>query len=285
MNERIRGLLADAAIYFAAFGIAAVPFSVIGDILVASAVFTAVATLAVFIASCILSDVSVYDPYWSVEPPVILLLCLIKYSLWGTNALIILGVVTLWSVRLTANWYVTYRGIGHEDWRYARYREKLPTPLFLTVSFFGLHFVPTIVVYLGLVNGLLAIGEQSFSPFSLIGAAIMVASVALEFVSDKAIHGFLREHKGERRTCDVSVWRYSRHPNYLGEMSFWTGLFVYYAALCPDKWYLGAGFVTIILLFLFVSIPMMEKHNSERRPDYAEYKARTSMLFLLPPKK
>ena len=285
MNERIRGLLADAAIYLAAFGIAAVPFSVIDDILVASAVFTAVATLAVFIASCALSDVSVYDPYWSVEPPVILLLCMIKYSLWGTNALIILGVVTLWSVRLTANWYVTYRGIGHEDWRYARYREKLPTPLFLPVSFFGLHFVPTIVVYLGLVNGLLAIGEQSFSPFSLIGAAIMVAAVALEFVSDKAIHGFLREHKGERRTCDVSAWRYSRHPNYLGEMSFWTGLFVYYAALCPDKWYLGAGFVTIILLFLFASIPMMEKHNAERRPDYAEYKARTSMLFLLPPKK
>ena len=285
MNERIRGLLADAAIYLAAFGIAAVPFSAIDDILVASAVFTAVATLAVFIASCALSDVSVYDPYWSVEPPVILLLCMIKYSLWGTNALIILGVVTLWSVRLTANWYVTYRGIGHEDWRYARYREKLPTPLFLLVSFFGLHFVPTIVVYLGLVNGLLAIGEQSFSPFSLIGAAIMVAAVALEFVSDKAIHGFLREHKGERRTCDVSVWRYSRHPNYLGEMSFWTGLFVYYAALCPDKWYLGAGFVTIILLFLFASIPMMERHNAERRPDYAEYKARTSMLFLLPPKK
>lgn len=285
MNERIRGLLADAAIYLAAFGIAAVPFSAIDDILVASAVFTAVATLAVFIASCALSDVSVYDPYWSVEPPVILLLCMIKYSLWGTNALIILGVVTLWSVRLTANWYVTYRGIGHEDWRYARYREKLPTPLFLLVSFFGLHFVPTIVVYLGLVNGLLAIGEQSFSPFSLIGAAIMVAAVALEFVSDKAIHGFLREHKGERRTCDVSVWRYSRHPNYLGEMSFWTGLFVYYAALCPDRWYLGAGFFTIIALFLFASIPMMERHNAERRPDYAEYKARTSMLFLLPPKK
>ena len=68
-------------------------------------------------------------------------------------------------------------------------------------------------------------------------------------------------------------------------MSFWTGLFVYYAALCPDRWYLGAGFVTIIVLFLIVSIPMMEKHNAERRPAYKEYKERTSMLFLLPRKK
>ncbi len=283
--EKRKGLLFDAAIYLASFGIAAVPFSAIDDILIASAVFTAVATLAVFIASCALSDVSVYDPYWSVEPPVVLLLAMIKYSLWGVNALIILGAVTLWSVRLTVNWYATYRGVGHEDWRYARYREKLPTPLFLAVSFFGLHFVPTVVVYLGLVNGLLAIREESFSPLSLIGLAIMIAAVALEFVSDRAIHGFLKEHKGERRTCDVSVWKYSRHPNYLGEMSFWTGLFVYYAALCPDRWYLGAGFVTIIILFLVVSIPMMEKHNAERRPDYIEYKKRTSMLFLLPRRK
>ena len=285
MSEKRKGLLFNAAIYLASFGIAAIPFSAIDDILAASAVFTAVETLAVFFASCALNDVSVYDPYWSVEPPVILLLAMIKYSLWNVNSFIILGAVTLWAVRLTANWYVTYRGIGHEDWRYARYREKLPTPLFLLVSFFGLHFVPTVVVYLGLVNGLLAIREESFSPLSLIGLAIMIAAVALEFVSDRAIHGFLREHKGERRTCDVSVWKYSRHPNYLGEMSFWTGLFVYYAALCPDRWYLGAGFVTIIVLFLIVSIPMMEKHNAERRPDYTEYKKRTSMLFLLPRRK
>ena len=285
MNEKRKGLLFNAAIYLAAFGIAAIPFSVIGDLLVSSAVFTAVATLAVFIASCALRDVSVYDPYWSVEPPVLLLLAMIKYSLWNVNSFIILGAVTLWAVRLTVNWYVTYKGIGNEDWRYARYREKLPTPLFLLVSFFGLHFVPTIVVYLGLVNGLLAIREPALSPLSLIGLSIMIAAVALEFVSDRAIHGFLKEHKGERKTCDVSVWKYSRHPNYLGEMSFWTGLFVYYAALRPDRWYLGAGFVTIIVLFLIVSIPMMEKHNAERRPDYKEYKERTSMLFLLPRKK
>ena len=285
MNEKRKGLLFNAAIYLAAFGIAAIPFSVIDDILVSSAVFTAVATVAVFVASCALNDVSVYDPYWSVEPPVLLLLAMIKYNCRNVNSFIILGAVTLWAVRLTVNWYVTYKGIGNEDWRYAQYREKLPTPLFLLVSFFGLHFVPTVVVYLGLVNGLLAIREPALSPLSLIGLAIMIAAVALEFVSDRAIHGFLKEHKGERKTCDVSVWKYSRHPNYLGEMSFWTGLFVYYAALCPDRWYLGAGFITIIILFLIVSIPMMEKHNAERRPDYKKYKDRTSMLFLLPRKK
>ena len=44
-------------------------------------------------------------------------------------------------------------------------------------------------------------------------------------------------------------------------------------------------FLLIIVLFLFVSIPMMEKHNLERRTDYAQYQARTSRLLILPSKK
>ncbi|MBO7549124.1 MAG: DUF1295 domain-containing protein, partial [Clostridia bacterium] len=74
-------------------------------------------------------------------------------------------------------------------------------------------------------------------------------------------------------------------PNYLGEMSFWTGLYIYFLAATPGIWYKGLAFLSIIALFLSVSIPMMEKHNAERRIDYEEYKAKTSMLLLLPPKK
>ena len=56
----------------------------------------------------------------------------------------------------------------------------------------------------------------------------MLLAILLEFLSDRAIHRFLREHRGERKTCNISVWKYSRHPNYLGEMSFWTGLYIYF---------------------------------------------------------
>ena len=285
MSEKNKGMLADVAIYAVAFAIGAVPFYMIGNIFIAAAVFTALATVLVFIASCALKDVSVYDPYWSVAPVVILLLCMIKYGYWNVNSIILRSVVTVWAVRLTGNWYITYKGLGHEDWRYALYRQKCSTPVFLLISFFGLHFVPTVVVYLGLVSGLFSIQKTVFKPLSLLGVAVMLGAVLLELLSDTAIHRFLREHKGERRTCDISVWKYSRHPNYLGEMSFWTGMYIYFVPLYPDKWYLGLGFLTIIALFLSVSIPMMERHNLERRPDYAEYKKRTSMLLLLPNKK
>lgn len=284
MTEKTKGVLADLFIYAAAFGVAAIPFFAIDDIYAATAIFTTVATAIVFVASCALRDVSVYDPYWSVAPPVMLIFDVVKYRLWNVNAAILLALVMLWAVRLTANWYATYRGIGREDWRYARYREKHGTLLFHIISFFGLHFVPTVVVYLGLCSAIGAMHTDVFAPLSSLGVAVMLAAVALEFVSDRAIHRFLAENAEKRRTCDVSVWRYSRHPNYLGEMSFWCGMYLYSLAARPDRWYVGIGFLSIIALFLFVSIPMMERHNTERREDYAEYKEKTSMLLLLPRK-
>ena len=283
MKEKQKGLLVIVALYCLAFIIGAITYnSLFESVIAASAAFTVTATLVVFLASCAFSDVSMYDPYWSVAPFVMLVFAVIRYGYWSINAIIMLAVVGLWSIRLTVNWYVTYKGIGNEDWRYAMYREKLPVPLFLAVSFFGLHFMPTVVVYAALVSGLYTVSTDSFSILSLPGLLIMLLAILLEFVSDRSIHGFLEEHKGERRTCDVSVWKYSRHPNYLGEMSFWTGMYLYFLPLYPGKWYVGLGFLSIIALFLVVSIPMMEKHNMERREDYAAYKEKTSMLLLLP---
>ncbi|MBQ9543911.1 MAG: DUF1295 domain-containing protein [Clostridia bacterium] len=284
-GEYKKGLIIDLIAYLLAFGAGAVPFMILDGVLVAAAAFTAAATVVIFAFSVVYSDVSIYDPYWSVAPPVMIAAVMIKYGFRNVNAVVLLTLILIWSVRLTANWLSTYKGLGHEDWRYAEYRKKYPPFTFQIISFFGLHFVPTAVVYAGLVSALLAIQEEKFAPLSAVGIAVMLCAVTLEYVSDRAIHGFLEEHKGEKKTCGVSVWKYSRHPNYLGEMSFWTGMYIYFAALCPQKWYMGLGFLLIIALFLAVSIPMMEKHNLKRRADYADYRAKTSMLLLFPPKK
>ena len=276
-GKKIKGAAADAAIYSFAFALAALPFSWIDDLTAATCAFTATATFVVFLFSCALSDVSVYDPYWSVAPPVMLIAAMIKYRLFTVNAFLLLALVGVW--------FITYRGIGHEDWRYAQYRERCSGPLFLLISFFGLHYIPTAVVWAGSVCAFLSMGEERFSPLCLFGAAVMLAAVALEFFADAAVHRFLHEHKGEAKTCDISVWKYSRHPNYLGEMTFWTGLYVYFVCLRPDLWYCGLGFLSIIVLFFTVSIPMMEKHNAMRRADYPAYKKKTSMILLLPNKK
>ena len=285
MNDRKKGLLIDLIIYIVAFGIGIIPFIFIKNIFAAVAAFTAVATFIIYVFTIIFSDVSIYDPYWSVEPPVAFLAVMIKYNLWNVNAIIILVLTSFWALRLTVNWFIAYKGLGHEDWRYAMYRKKLSPFVFQLLSLVGLIYVPTIVVYGGMTSGLFAMQQQDFNPLTVIGMVVMIGAVVLAFLADKAIHKFLREHKGEHKTCNISVWKYSRHPNYLGEMSFWVGLYLYFVVLCPQIWYAGLGFLSIIVIFLSFSIPAMEKHNMERRADYAEYKAQTSMLLLLPQKK
>lgn len=280
MSEKTKGLLANMILYAVAFAVGLIPFSSTGNLFMAEALFTITATAVIFLATCFYPDTSLYDPYWSVAPPFMLLIGMVKYHYWNVNAVLMLFVTLVWAVRLTGNWYLTYPGLGHEDWRYAMYRKKLGKTGFFLVNLIGLQYVPTLVVYAGLVNGLFVIQQTSFTLWILPGLLVMLAGVTLEYVSDTAIHQFLREHRGEHLSCRESVWKYSRHPNYLGEMTFWTGMFLAFLGVCPSIWYYGLGFLLIIALFLFVSIPMMEKHNLENREDYAEYQSRTSVLLL-----
>ena len=83
----------------------------------------AAATAVTFIFSLIFGNASVYDPYWSVQPPVILIA-----FLWGKRPTV-LGIllavaVGFWAVRLTANWAYTFGDLTHQDWRYTMLSEK-----------------------------------------------------------------------------------------------------------------------------------------------------------------
>ena len=283
--EKNKGLWVNLILYLVAFAIGLIPFVMISDVFLAEGAFTLAATLVIFIVTCFIPDTSLYDPYWSVAPFVMLLAAMIKYDLWSVNAILMLVFVFIWAFRLTLNWAITYKGLCHEDWRYHMFREKYGAFVYGLINFFGLQMVPTIVVYAGLVGAFYVIQSEGFTPLILIGLLVMLGATMLELVSDINIHRFLKDEKNRGHSCNISVWRYSRHPNYLGEMSFWTGVFIAFVCVCPEIWYRGLGFLSILLLFAVVSIPMMEKHNAARRSDYEEYKRTTSVLLLLPPRK
>ena len=80
------------------------------------------ATVFTFIFSLIFQNASVYDPYWSVQPIVILLYAAITHSM-TPHRLLLLIAVCVWGIRLTANWAYTFHGLGHQDWRYTMLKE------------------------------------------------------------------------------------------------------------------------------------------------------------------
>lgn len=285
IHSRALSLIAILLVYIICFvaGFFASIFITNSDIL-RFFVADVIATVVCFIFSLIFKNTSVYDPYWSVAPIFIALFFFIKYEAFKSIPNIIIFVVLcIWGIRLTINWITTFPNLTHEDWRYSDYRHKLSKGKFFFVNFVGLHMVPTLVVYASLIPLLVLFMNSNDNWFTLIGSAIMLVGILLEFFADKNMHAFLRNTK-ERVTCKQGLWNYSRHPNYLGENLIWIGLSVSLIIAHLNLWYWALGFIFMILLFEFISIPLAETHHKSRRADYIDYIKTTSRMLILPHK-
>ena len=227
----------------------------------------ATATVVTFVFSLIFKNASVYAPYWSVQPPVILVAFAIGRELTLLGVLLLV-VVSFWAIRLTANWAYTFGNLTHQDWRYTMLHEKTGV-FYPIINFVGIHMVPTLVVYGCVLPGVYAIRE---------GLSANIASVLLLCLSLCAaiMHQFRKNRTAP--FIRIGLWKYSRHPNYLGEILMWWGVGLSVLCAAPSAWYLTVGAVANTVLFFAVSIPMADKRQS-RKDGFAEYKKQTRMLL------
>jgi steroid 5-alpha reductase family enzyme len=248
-----------------------------------------VATVVIFVLSMIVANSSLYDAYWSVIPPVVA----IAYAIVAPSGLssgaqvrqvLVIVLVALWAIRLTANWGIGWSGLDHEDWRYVGLREGLPrgVPWWL-VSFTGIQLMPTLVVFAGMLSLWPALGapRNGFGVLDVVATIVTAAAIALETQADRQLHAFTRDPAHRGQPMERGLWGWSRHPNYLGEITFWWGLWLFGLAADPSWWWTVVSPVLMVLLFEAASIPMMEKRSLERRPAYADYQARVAKLLPL----
>ena len=245
----------------------------------------AAATVVVWFFGVVFHNVSVYDPYWSVAPPVMLTLWACRLHSWTSATVLVLIVVWYWGIRLTGNWAFTFKNLNSEDWRYAKYRKEQHPAIFQLINFFGLTMMPTVIVFLVMIPGFFVI-EAAFQANIVcwIGFAMCIAAATLQLVSDTQRHRFAKDHRGQ--ICEVGLWKHGRHPNYFGEILMWWGIWVMYLALwvetgtgCTLRDFCVAGALLNTCLFRFISVPLMEKRQLQNKPVYAEYRKRTRMFL------
>lgn len=235
------------------------------------------ATVVVWLFGLLYENVSVYDPYWSVFPPVVFLIWAFYTDTWSLPVVLLLIASWYWGWRLTRNWIITFKGIAHEDWRYTRYRNNLHPVLFHLTNLFGLNMVPTLVVFAAMLPGLQLYETQANANWlTWIGFIVCLSSATIQLIADKQIHDFRAANPG--KYCNVGLWKHGRHPNYFGEIQFWWGIWIMYASGCGFDWYI-LGPVAMTALFLGISIPMMERRQLQNKPGYAEYRRQTRMLI------
>ncbi|MCB2219531.1 MAG: DUF1295 domain-containing protein [Bacteroidetes bacterium] len=230
------------------------------------------ATVIVFLFSLIFKNSSVYDPYWSVIPPFIAIWLIILHPEGNdVRQILIMALILFWSVRLTANWARGWSGLDHEDWRYQKIAADTGK-LYWPVSFIGIHLMPTLFVFAGCLPLWFTLeSSASFSLLDVLASLITLLAILVEWIADEQLKNFKRESSG-KAYMDKGLWSMMRHPNYFGEILFWIGLFLFvFSSGSVAGWWTGAGFISMIILFNFISIPLMEKRNLTNRPGYEKY--------------
>lgn len=248
--------------------------------LLVAALADVAATLVVFGFSVLHDNSSVYDPYWSVAP--------IPIAAWwasgspsgpGVRAIVVCVLVLVWGVRLTANWVARWRGLADEDFRYAEIRARTGR-LYWPASLVAIHLLPTAWVFLGL----LAAWPALASPGRLAGAldavavAVTAGGIAVEAVADRQLRRFLRSRRDPAGVLETGLWRFSRHPNYFGEITFWWGLWLFGLAADPSWAWTVVGPLSITLLFALVSIPWMDRRMLSRHPLWSERMSTSALV-------
>jgi steroid 5-alpha reductase family enzyme len=289
-TSKVRALLACALVYALALAVAlgvGYLFRGRNPILLAGGADIA-ATIVVFIFSVVFNNSSIYDPYWSLAPVPI---ALYWTFLPSSNAVLIrqiavLLLLTVWAARLTYHCLDRWQGLKHEDWRYAEMRGTAGRFYWL-VSFFGFHFFPTIIVFLGCLSlySALSVGTNPVGVLDIVAIVITISAIWIEARADRELKTFVSRRQSAAENIATGLWAYSRHPNYFGEVLFWWGLYLFALSANFAYWWAIIGPVCITMLFLFVSIPMMDRHILKTKPAYVETMKRVSALVPWLPKK
>ena len=242
------------------------------------------ATIFIYFGSVLLKNSSLYDPFWSIAPiPIVIYLTIHSENSMLLKILITLPII-FWATRLTLNWIISWQGFEHEDFRYIKLKNTNKFKAEIN-NFFGIHLFPTFIVNICLYPLIYIFINKVDITIGLYFASIFTFfAVILETVADEQMRKFRLNPNNKGKTMKYKLWKYSRHPNYLGEIGFWFGIYFmgvssgfapFWIIICP---------LLMLALFVFVSCPMMDQRSLKNRSDYKDYMEKTSQLFLLPPK-
>jgi len=228
-------------------------------------------------------DASVVDIVWGLG------FVLVGWAIWlrfadgELGAGLLLGMVTVWGLRLSI--HVGRRNLakGEEDYRYRAMREKRPET-FARDSLFKVFYFQGVLmalVSLPLQWGISRPPTTGLLP--VLGLALYALGLFFETVGDWQLSRFKADPANKEKVMDQGLWRYTRHPNYFGDFCVWWG--IYLVALAAGHWWTIVGpLIMSALLLRYSGAGLLEKTIGKRRPGYDEYAARTNMFFPGPPK-
>lgn len=232
-------------------------------------------------------DYSVIDICWGLGFINILLTLTFTHQRMGHELghahFALMTLVTLWGLRLSG--YIFYRNRKKgEDSRYTAWRtdwgEKAAINFYFKV--YCLQAVLNLLVGCGLWLTF-AQKDLPWTKASWLGLGVSLFGLLYESLADYQKDRFKNDPANQGRPCRVGLWYYSRHPNYFGEMVFWSGLY-FFSWSTSVLYYAWIGPVAICFFLAKVSgVPLLTEQY-RKKPLYKEYLETTNTYIPWPPK-
>ncbi len=236
----------------------------------------AIAALA-WVVSVLIDNVSFVDSLWSLFFLVSAIVFAFEMDSLSARALLVLGLVAVWAVRLSL--HITVRNWGEpEDYRYQAIRAN-NEPGFVVKSFYIVFALQGVLAWIVAAPLLPAMASSSaLGVLDYMALALWLTGFLFEAVGDWQLGRFKADPGSQGRVLDTGLWRYTRHPNYFGEFCIWWAFWLF--AVSAGAWWTVFSPLLMSFLLLRVSgVAMLEKTIGERRPDYAAYVRSTNAFF------
>lgn len=191
--------------------------------------------------------------------------------------------VTLWGIRLAYHIFIRLLN-KPEDYRYATWRKEWKF-VYLR-SYLQVFLLQGILLYMvGLAFVSLNLSDiYSVNPTLLTSGIILwVVGYYFEVVGDRQLKEFSSNPENKGKLLTSGLWKFTRHPNYFGEVTLWWGIGVISLSATGNPLLLLSALLITYLIIFVSGIPLLEK-KYQNRQDFQEYSKRTSVFFPLPPK-
>ena len=198
-------------------------------------------------------------------------------------SLLLYTLVTLWGLRLALHIYRRNKN-KTEDFRYRQWRQQWGKTFYWR-SYLQVFLLQGIILLIIISPVIFASvnAPVQWNVFSVIGLCCWLAGFYFQSVADWQLVVFKTNPNNKGLIIQMGLWKYSRHPNYFGEIVMWWSIFIITIPV-PNSFYFIISPLTITLLLVFVSgIPMLEK-KYKGNATFEDYKSRTSMLIPMPPR-
>jgi steroid 5-alpha reductase family enzyme len=238
----------------------------------------------VFVPSFLRQTEHYFDLTGSLTYITLVVTALVLSGATDARTLLLATLVVVWAGRLGSFLFARIRRDGR-DGRFDALKPSLPRFL-LTWTLQGVSVLLTLAPALAAMTTL---QPRPLDLFAAVGLAVWAIGFGIEVVADRQKRAFRRHPGNHGRFITTGLWAWSRHPNYFGEITLWTGVALLAAPVLSGWQYmtLVSPLFVYLLLTSVSGIPLLEARAEERwggDPAYRAYRDRTPPLVLRPPR-